>query len=593
MREVENLLGERLLRAGLLERDELGVARLERDKAGLPLHRVLVRLGFVPEARVIELLAELLGLERVEDLEHYHPPPEVLAAVPRGLALRLRLLPLRVDPEGRLHLAGADPSAAAALDELVATLGPGPRPRLLLAGELELAAALERCYGADSRRDLDRLQRELERTLAAPGTAEAAQQQAVVSWVEALLADAVLYGASDLHCEPEQGYVNFRYRLDGLLCRVRCLHRDYWAAPSVRLKVLAGMDIAERQAPQDGRFSLRLAGRTVDFRVSTLPTLYGENLVLRILNRSRGVVSLGKLGLAPSLLACLERVLARPQGIILVTGPTGSGKTTTLYAMLDHLNREAVHIVTLEEPVEQPMRRARQVSLEGALRMDYAAGVRALLRQDPDILFVGEIRSAEVARLVLRAALTGHLVLATLHAESAAGAVPRLLDLGVNPALLAGNLKAVLAQRLVRRLCDACRQPNRADADEPFQAGACERCGGRGYRGRQPLLEVLTFEEEASALLAKGATVGELQRTARAWGFRSMAEVGLELVRAGITTRHELSRVVDLSVPPAVPIPAPGPPAPYPPAPYPIAPEPVAPYPIAGERCDAVHEGSA
>ncbi len=544
--ETERLLGERLLRAEVLEPGELEVARLESAKTGMPLRRALVNLGFAPETLVTALLAELLGRERAADLEHFPAQPEALAAVPRELAFRLRLLPLRVEQDGVLLLAGADPEDAGALDELTAALGPGARVRLLLAGELELAAALERCYGGDGGRELARLQRELENTLGVPGFAESTQQQTVVSWVEALLAAAVRHGASDLHCEPEQAYVRFRYRLDGILHHMCCLHRDHWAAPAVRLKVLAGMDIAERQSPQDGRFSMRLAGREVDFRLSTLPTLHGENLVLRVLDHGHGAVQLGGLGLSPPLLTCLERALARPQGILLVTGPTGSGKTTTLYAMLEHLNREAVHIVTLEEPVEQPMPRVRQVSMEGALRMDYASGVRALLRQDPDIVLIGEIRSSEVARLALRAALTGHLVLATLHAESAVGAIPRLLDLGVNRSLLAGNLKAVAAQRLVRCLCASCRRPCPDALEEAFRAGSCEHCGGHGYQGRRPLLELLLFEEELADALDSGVTPGELRSMARARGFRSMAEVGMELVRSGVTTREELGRVVDL-----------------------------------------------
>jgi type II secretory ATPase GspE/PulE/Tfp pilus assembly ATPase PilB-like protein len=379
--------------------------------------------------------------------------------------------------------------------------------------------------------------------------------------VNALLSDAVKRGASDLHFEPEQEFLRIRYRIDGVLRQVRSLHRNYWAALAVRIKVMSGMDIAEMRAPQDGRFSLSLYGRPIDFRVSTLPTTHGENIVLRVLDRQKGIVGLDDLGLHEDALSTLRIMIARPEGILMVTGPTGSGKTTTLYSLLMHLNDEGVNIMTLEDPVEYPMSLIRQTSINEAVKLDFANGIRTMLRQDPDIILVGEVRDEDTAEMAFRAAMTGHQVFTTLHTNSAVGAVSRLRDIGVSPEIMSGNIIGVIAQRLVRTLCPACKEPYAPTKLERqllglhvteasptlYAARGCARCDQQGYKGRVALMEVLRIDPELDELIATGAPNRELERVAVSKGFTPLATDGVRRVLEGVTTLDEVSRVVDLT----------------------------------------------
>jgi general secretion pathway protein E/type IV pilus assembly protein PilB len=320
------------------------------------------------------------------------------------------------------------------------------------------------------------------------------------------------------------------------------------------------MNIAETRAPQDGRISATMSGRVVDFRVASLPTVHGENLVLRILDRQKGLVPLDKLGLEDTQLELLKRMLARPEGIIMVTGPTGSGKTTTLYSILNHINSDGVNIMTLEDPVEYPMTLIRQTAVSEAAKLDFANGIRAMMRQDPDVILVGEVRDHETAEMAFRAAMTGHQVYTTLHTNSAVGAIPRLLDIGIVPDIMAGNIIGVIAQRLVRRLCRTCRQSYDPDVKERrllgmsptepaalFRAVGCEQCDYQGYRGRNAILEILKIDAGLDELIARRATARELVTAARATGFKTLADDGVRLVRSGHTSLEELMRVVDLT----------------------------------------------
>jgi len=324
--------------------------------------------------------------------------------------------------------------------------------------------------------------------------------------------------------------------------------------------VMAKMNIAETRAPQDGRISATMSGRVVDFRVSSLPTTHGENIVLRILDRQKGIVPLDKLGLEESALELLKRMIARPEGIILVTGPTGSGKTTTLYSILNHINSDGINIMTLEDPVEYPMTLIRQTSVSEAAKLDFGNGVRALMRQDPDVILVGEIRDKDTAEMAFRAAMTGHQVYSTLHTNSAVGAIPRLLDIGIVPDVMSGNIIGVVAQRLVRRLCRTCRQSFDPDARERrvlglgasesatlYRAVGCDQCDYQGYRGRQSILEILKIDGGLDELIARRATAREILTAARAKGFKTLADDGVRMVRAGFTSLDELMRVVDLT----------------------------------------------
>ncbi|WP_306477017.1 GspE/PulE family protein [Methyloversatilis sp.] len=555
-------LGQLLLAQGLVTEDQLRIALQEQQKLNIPMGRLLVQLGFVSEATLREALGVTLG-KRTVDLSHALIDADALRLVPQALAKRHRLLPLNYLVSTRkLTVAVSDVNDIVALDQLRALLPEGIELETVLAGETEIAHAIDQSYGHEL--SIEGILTELEtgevdyRALASSADE---YSQPVVRLIDALLTDAVKRGASDIHFEPEAGFLRIRYRIDGLLRQIRALHRSYWPAMAVRIKVVAGMNIAEMRAPQDGRISLTISGRPVDFRVSSQPTLHGENIVLRILDRARGIVALDELGLADSQLDQLKLMIARPEGIILATGPTGSGKTTTLYSVLNHINSEGVNIMTLEDPVEYPMALIRQTSVAEAVKLDFANGVRSMMRQDPDIILVGEIRDAETAEMAFRAAMTGHQVYSTLHTNSALGAIPRLLDIGILPDIMAGNIIGVMAQRLLRKLCLYCRKARPAEAHEIHLLGlredraapdihdavGCPACEFTGYRGRLAVMELLRMDSDLDELVARRATARELRNAARAKGFRSLAEDGLRRVIDGSTSLDELARVVDLT----------------------------------------------
>jgi general secretion pathway protein E/type IV pilus assembly protein PilB len=385
--------------------------------------------------------------------------------------------------------------------------------------------------------------------------------QPLVRLMDAILADAVQQNASDIHFEPEQFFLRIRYRIDGILRQIRSLHKNYWPAMAVRLKVMSNMNIAETRAPQDGRISIRFSGRQIDFRASAQPTTHGENVVLRILDRAKGIVPLDSLGLDDDSLTLLKLMLARPEGIILITGPTGSGKTTTLYSILNHINTESVNIMTLEDPVEYPMNMIRQTSVNESVKLGFANGIRSMMRQDPDIILIGEIRDDETADMAFSAAMTGHQVYSTLHTNSAIGAIPRLQDIGILPDIMAGNIIGIVAQRLIRRLCPHCKVGDVAndierrllglhvDAPETviYQAVGCERCNHQGYKGRMSIMELLKINSELDDLIARRETMREIKKAALAGGFRPLADDGVRRVLDGSSSLDEISRVIDLT----------------------------------------------
>jgi len=549
-----------LLEQGLVTEDQLRIALLEQGNSQILVGRLLVQLGFVTEARLRDALSQEFGLPPV-DLAHLIVDPAALALVPRELARRYRMFPVALKRADRkLIVAVADARNLLAVDQLRACLKGEFEIELRLAGESEIERAVEHSYGREF--SIDGILREIETGETEPGGRAAEDEYAhpVVRLVAALLADAVEREASDAHFEPEENFLRIRYRIDGVLRQIRSLHKSYWPAVSVRLKVMAKMDIAETRAPQDGRLSASLAGRAVDFRVSTLPTTHGENIVLRVLDRQRGIVPLDRLGLDAGKLELLKRMIARPEGIVLITGPTGSGKTTLLYSILNHLNTEGVNIMTLEDPVEYPMPCIRQTSVTESAKLDFANGIRAMLRQDPDAILVGEIRDRDTAEMAFRAALTGRQVYSTLHTNSAVGTFPRLLDIGIVPDIMAGNIIGIVAQRLVRKLCTHCRQPYSPDARERKLAGiqpakpaklyrpvGCEECDYQGYSGRIAVMEVLKVDAALDELIGRRAAAAEILAAARASGFRTLAEDGSALARAGRTSIEELVRVVDLT----------------------------------------------
>jgi len=555
-------LGQILLSQGVISEDQLRIVLLEQAKLNQPVGKLLVSLGFVSEATLRDALGESLG-KRSVDLSHAIVDASALRLVPREVAKRHRVLPLDHDQDRRkLTLATANVDDIVVLDKIRALLPEVTEIETVIAGESEISRAIDQYYGHEL--SIDGILNEIEtgeidyRSLAA---AADEYSQPVVRLINALLTDAVKRDSSDLHFEPEQNFLRIRYRIDGILRQIRALHKSYWPAMAVRIKVMSGMNIAETRAAQDGRISLNVSGRSVDFRVSAQPTIHGENIVLRVLDRQKGLVPLDKLGLDENQLGIVKLMIARPEGLILVTGPTGSGKTTTLYSILSHINSEAINVMTLEDPVEYPLSMIRQTSVAEAVKLDFANGVRSMMRQDPDVILVGEIRDTDTAEMAFRAAMTGHQVYSTLHTNSAIGAIPRLLDIGILPDIMAGNIIGVIAQRLVRKLCTRCRKvyaPERhelrllgfqPDTAVPrlYRPTGCEQCDYQGYRGRQALMEILRMDADLDELVGRRATLRDLRNAAAAKGLRTLADDGLRRVLDGTTSLDEVARVVDLT----------------------------------------------
>src|SRR6478609_1175908 len=554
--QAKRHLGQILIDQGILTEDQLRIALLEQTKSHVPVGRLLVQLGFVSEATLRDALSEKLGLQAV-DLSHIIVDPTALKMVPRDMARRYRIFPVAMDrQQKKFIIALADTNNIVAVDQVRAHLKGGFEIELRIAGDSDIERAIEHYYGHEF--SIDGILKEIETgevdyTSVAEGDE---YSQPVVRLISALLADAVERGGSDIHFEPEQNFLRIRYRIDGVLRQIRSLHKTYWPAMAVRVKVMAKMNIAETRAPQGGRISASLSGRVIDFRVASLPTTHGENVVLRILDRQKGIVPLDKLNLEEPALELLKLMITRPEGIILVTGPTGSGKTTSLYSILNHINSDAVNVMTLEDPVEYPMTLIRQTSVAEAAKLDFANGIRAMMRQDPDVILVGEVRDEDTAEMAFRASMTGHQVYSTLHTNSAVGAFPRLLDIGIVPDILSGNIIGIIAQRLVRKLCRTCRQAydpddrerrllglGQADSASLYRAVGCEQCDYQGYKGRQGILEILKLDGGLDELIAQRATTREILAAALAKGFRTLAEDGLRLVRGGVTSIDELARV--------------------------------------------------
>ncbi len=554
-------LGELMIQQGLITQDQLRIAIIEQEQNNIPLGRQLVRLGFVSENMVRDLVAHTIGQESI-DLSTVVADVDALSMVPEDFSRRFHLLPVAYEDSTKtMIVAMADMFNVVALDQLRAMLGGQIQLKPVLAGEAQLEEHIDQFYGYEL--SVDGILREIEtgeidyQSLTAEGDE---YTQPVVRLVGALLMDAVKRGASDIHFEPEYAFLRIRYRIDGVLQQVRSLHKSYWPGIAVRLKVVSGMDIAETRAPQDGRLNMNLCGRPIDFRVSAHPTINGENIVLRVLDRERSIIPLERMGLRASTLEQLQLMMTRPEGILIVTGPTGSGKTTTLYSLLSHQNTEAVNIMTLEDPVEYPVTQMRQTSVAEVNKVDFANGIRSIMRQDPDIILVGEVRDSDTATMAFRAAMTGHQVFTTLHTNSALGAFPRLLDIGISPDIMAGNIIGVVAQRLVRVLCPHCKESVKPSDDQRkilgvktneaiqiFKHSGCKRCNQTGYRGRMAIMELLRIDSDLDSLIARRAHFDELRKVALDKGFNTLADDGVRRILEGYTSIEEVMRVIDLT----------------------------------------------
>ena len=555
-------LGEILINKGIITEDQLKIALYEQKSMGKRIGAVLIQLGFVTDSIIREALSENTGFESI-DLSGAVIDAESIKMAPQDMSRRFKILPISYDREkNELTLAMADTFNIVALDQVRALHENRIEIKPVLGSDADIARLTEEIYGFDL--SIDGILQEIETGEVDIDNLQAEGDQynhPMVRLVNALLADAVQRDASDIHFEPEESFLRIRYRIDGVLRQVRSLHRSYWPAMVVRLKVISGMNIAESRAPQDGRISMSLVGRQIDFRVASQPTTYGENVVLRVLDRRKGIVPLDNLNLSESNLHTIKIMLAKPEGVILVTGPTGSGKTTTLYSVLNHINTEAINIMTMEDPVEYPMPMIRQTSINEAAKMGFSEGIRSMMRQDPDVILVGEIRDPVTAEMAFRASMTGHQVFSTLHTNSAVGSIPRLSDLGVLPDIMASNLIGIVAQRLVRKLCPKCKQPQDIGELEQkllgldeamahlkiYRPEGCPACDHVGYKGRTSIVEILKISDYLKKLISSNTSAHELAKAAVATGFKTLADDACRKVMEGVTSLDEITRVVDLT----------------------------------------------
>ena len=545
----------RLTEAGLLSRDQLQIGLTESKRSGDSLDKSLLRLGFVTDSLLVQAdETHQRGMSRQGErinLPEVLPDPDALALIPADVARCHQLVPVSLRDK-RLLVAVADLYDLPAQDKVRSLLDAAVSPTFTVASAPEIASAIDRFYGFEL--SIDGILHEIETGEINHNIliSDDDYHQPVVRLVDAILIDAVKSDASDIHFEPEAGFIRIRYRVDGVMRQIRSFHIDYWAAIVVRVKVLAELNIAESRAPQDGQLSMNVSGRSIEFRVSCMPTVHGENIVLRILDRQKGIVPLDKLGLHNHTLKKLTDSMERPEGLILITGPTGSGKTTTLYSMLAHKSDERINIMTLEDPVEYPMAMLRQTTVNEQVKLDFSSGIKSILRQDPDVILVGEIRDGEVAEMVFRASMTGHQVYSTLHANSAAGAIARLKDIGVTPSIISDSVISIVGQRLVRKLCLNCRVTASEPTDEgqcfTHKPGGCDSCNSQGYRGRIAVIEVLRFNDVIRDLVVSDANVSAISEYATQQGYSNLPMEAMKLVYAGVTSITEVSRVIDIPV---------------------------------------------
>jgi type IV pilus assembly protein PilB len=561
-------LGERLIASGYLSETQLELALREQRRRNLPLGHTLVELGFISAERISDLLALAAHSRRVQ-IQQFKLDRTLVDRVPHDILRRHRALPLSL-ADGTLTVAMADPSNVVAID----TLGQvtGLPIDVVTATERDILNALDRiaAEGDTIQSSIDRIIENQARDAPVHGSAETLAEFGVATEDEAptirlvsqIITRAVEIGASDIHFEPEERLMRIRLRIDGVLHPDVLIPKPLQSVVISRMKILADLDVSESRVPQDGRATVTVGRRQINLRVSSLPTSYGESIVARILNSGTNLARVSNLGFAPEMEATLRQIMDAPYGVVIVTGPTGSGKTTTLYAVLNEISSTELSIFTLEDPVEIRMQGVRQTQVKEEVGLTFSAGLRSLLRQDPDVILVGETRDAETAQLMVRAALTGHLVFSTLHTNDAPGAIPRLLDMGVEPFLLPDSLLAVLAQRLVRRLCPKCRQPV-ADPQKTFdelgvqppahlplrlwQNGECEICNHSGFKGRQGIFELMQLDHRFHDPIVRRCGAHEFAKLAREAGMKTMFDDGLRVAMEGNTTIQELLRVTRLA----------------------------------------------
>ena len=545
-------LGDLLIDSGIISEAQLAFA-LEEKMPDEKLGDTLLREGYITEQQLIEVLEFQLGIPHI-NIYQYPIEQEIIQLVPKEMAKRYQVMPIRTD-DNQLFIAMADPMDYFAIEELRMATGYQIVPAIATKDALQRTIA--KYY--DFQESLDEAMGDLvpEETVEEAGITD--EDSPVVRLVNQIISNAVTQRASDIHFDPHEVEFKIRYRIDGMLMTERSLPKHMQNVIIARLKIMANLNITENRIPQDGRIKMTINFKPIDIRISTLPSLYGEKIVMRILDLSNALDRLDKIGFTKSNAQTFKQMISKPNGIVLMTGPTGSGKSSTLYAALHQLNDETVNIITIEDPVEYQLAGVNQVQVNEAVGMTFATGLRSILRQDPDIVMIGEIRDYETAQIAIRASLTGHLVLSTLHTNSAVAALTRLTDMGIEPFLIASSLTGVVAQRLVRRVCRDCMEqmePTERERELFSQANlqkttvkrgrGCASCNNTGYRGRIAIHEVLPIDDEIRTLIMKSASANEIRSYVKEQGMLFLLDDGLQKVVQGLTTTEEVLRVATI-----------------------------------------------
>jgi type IV pilus assembly protein PilB len=542
-------IGDLLVEAGLISEEQLQNALQEQRDLKMRLGDVLITRNYITEQQLIEVLEFQLGIPHVQ-LYRQKIDTKIINIIPQRLAEQHQVIPLRTEGS-KLIVAMADPLDYYAIDEL--RMSTGYRIEPTIASKDELQRAIKRYYG---------LQETVEKIMQNLGPREEEERSQqdddspVVKTVNQLILQAVQTGASDIHIDPQEDSLRVRYRVDGVMRTERTLPPHMQSVIVARIKVMANLNVAERRLPQDGRVEMDIEFRKVDIRVATLPTVHGEKVVMRILDLSNALTDIDKLGLSEHNQRLLLKGINSAYGMVFITGPTGSGKTTTLYSALSRLNSEEVNIITVEDPVEYQLQNINQVQVNPVTGLTFARGLRSILRQDPNIVMVGEIRDSETAEIAIRGAMTGHLVLSTLHSNSAVNAITRLVDMGIEPFLVSSSINTIVAQRLVRRVCTACSTEAAPNAEETEilkahgihkdtikKGTGCADCGRTGYKGRLAIQEVLAVDDHLRAMILQKRSDSEYAAYARTQGFKTILEDGMDKAAAGLTTISEVYRV--------------------------------------------------
>jgi type II secretion system protein E len=556
------LIGEMLIEEGLITSEQLEAGLKEQKNSGDFICQALVKLGFVTEERVFAVLSRKLNIPYVK-LKDIQVDPLIIQKVPAKFASHYKVMPVDFK-DNCLVIAMTDPLDIRTLDDIRLLLG--IEVKGVLASESGIQEAIRKYYGVGAE-TLERMIAEKpaeERLVSVAGKVEdlevMAEDASIIKFVNQILQEAIKDRATDLHLEPFQDELRVRFRIDGILYDIHIPETIKYFHPAIvsRIKIMAGLNIAERRLPQDGRIKIRVADQELDLRVSVIPTVFGESVQIRVLSQ-KSFLELEKLGLSPENLSAIEGVITRPHGVIFVTGPTGSGKSTTLYAALARINSNAVKIITIEDPVEYQLRGVNQIQVSPQIGFTFATALRHMLRHDPDVMMIGEVRDYETAEIAIRSALTGHLVFSTLHTNDAAGAVTRLLDMGIEPFLVSSSLECLIAQRLVRLICPKCRvrikptdemlEAMKKDIDfdiksvEIYEGKGCQDCRFTGYRGRTGIYEFIAITEKIRSMILERASSQQIKRQAMAEGMVTLRQDGLRKVLQGLTTLAEVVRV--------------------------------------------------